>query len=173
MSETSRPLARTEDLLIERLDDELLVYDQRTDIAHALDPSAVKLWEACNGERSIEELASLTGLSRDDVRDGLEVFEARELLVTPDTEESISRRAVVGRGLAAAGALGFGGVVVHSVAAPTPAAAASCTATGQPCNLDNPGACCSQTCCNFGGGNGPTCCSLFDADRAKIVTRAH
>ena len=37
---------------------------------------------------------------------------------------------------------------------PTP----TCAANEKPCDLDNPGACCSQTCCNFNPPAQPTCC---------------
>jgi hypothetical protein len=35
---------------------------------------------------------------------------------------------------------------------------AACVPDGGSCNLGNPGACCSQTCCNFGGPPTPNCC---------------
>jgi hypothetical protein len=33
-----------------------------------------------------------------------------------------------------------------------------CTPDGQQCDLNDPGACCSQTCCNFTPPDPPTCC---------------
>ncbi|CAG8723787.1 32685_t:CDS:1 [Racocetra persica] len=34
----------------------------------------------------------------------------------------------------------------------------TCTPDGDPCDLGNPGACCSLTCCNFDPPAQPTCC---------------
>jgi hypothetical protein len=38
--------------------------------------------------------------------------------------------------------------------------AATCVADGQPCDLPNPGACCSLACCNFNPPAHPVCCSI-------------
>src|SRR5688572_270515 len=49
-----RPLARKEGLLIERLPDEVLVYDLDRKKAHCLNGSAALIWNNCDGKTSIE-----------------------------------------------------------------------------------------------------------------------
>jgi pyrroloquinoline quinone biosynthesis protein D len=40
-----------------RLGDEMLLYVAGSQTAHALNPSAVAIWELCNGTRTIEEIS--------------------------------------------------------------------------------------------------------------------
>jgi hypothetical protein len=54
-----RPLARTEDLLLQEVDAELVIYDQQRHIAHCLRPIAVCVWQHCNGHNTVEDLATL------------------------------------------------------------------------------------------------------------------
>src|SRR5215471_5028646 len=103
--ETSRPLARQEDLIIKRLDDETLVYDLRTDRAHCLNSTAALVWRHCDGRRSVHDLGEL--LSRDLSSPAgpelarLAVFELarKKLLVEVDpalrTAPRVSRRTMV------------------------------------------------------------------------------
>jgi hypothetical protein len=44
-----------------RLGDELLVYVPGTETAHALNRSAVAIWELCDGKRTIEEISEELG----------------------------------------------------------------------------------------------------------------
>jgi len=57
MSRQSRPRARTVDLSVHSVDQETLVYDKTTDKAYVLNPTASAVWRACNGERTVPELA--------------------------------------------------------------------------------------------------------------------
>lgn len=57
MSRSALPGARTHDLLVQNTHDELVVYDTRTDRAYVLNPSAAAVWRACNGKRSVQEIA--------------------------------------------------------------------------------------------------------------------
>ena len=51
-----RPLAR-EDLLCRDLDDEAIVYDATTSKVHALNATARLIWNGCDGEHTLEDLA--------------------------------------------------------------------------------------------------------------------
>ena len=51
------PRARGNDLVGEDAQNELVVYDTRTDKAYVLNPSAAAVWRACNGKRSVQEIA--------------------------------------------------------------------------------------------------------------------
>src|SRR5215208_2376908 len=49
-------IARTEDQIVEELGDELLIYDERTDVAHCLTDVAAVVWRACAQGASLAEL---------------------------------------------------------------------------------------------------------------------
>ncbi|MFV1988869.1 MAG: PqqD family protein [Gemmatimonadota bacterium] len=53
------PKARQEDLVVEVLPDETLVYDLKRDKAHCLNPAAALVWSRCDGETSVSEMAAL------------------------------------------------------------------------------------------------------------------
>lgn len=54
-----RPLARTDKLVTETLDGELLVYDLNGDIALHLNRTAAFVWQSCDGSRTVAELVAL------------------------------------------------------------------------------------------------------------------
>ena len=51
------PKARTEGLIVEELDDEVLVYDMDRDRAHCLNSTAALVWKLCDGRKSAGDLA--------------------------------------------------------------------------------------------------------------------
>ena len=53
------PKARSEDLLVRNLADEVLILDQKTERAHSLNQIAGLVWKHCDGETSVEEIAQL------------------------------------------------------------------------------------------------------------------
>ena len=57
MLHLSRPRARRADLLVQDAQNELVIYDTKTDKAYVLNPSAAAVWRACNGKRSVQEIA--------------------------------------------------------------------------------------------------------------------
>ena len=159
--ETVVPAARSDGLVVEHLDGETLVYDLERDEAHHLNPTAAAVFELCDGRTTAADLAARATerlaqpVSPDTVSQALEQLAKRKLLDgTPSTEAGVSRRevirkaALVGAGTAAAAPL------IKSIVAPTPAMAQSpgdCLPGGAPCDLNNPGACCSQVCFAQGG----------------------
>lgn len=132
------PRARKEGLLIERLPDEVLVYDLDRKKAHCLNCSAALIWNHCDGNTSVQEIRRILeqqaqGKVHDDVVWlGLEqLYEAR-LIETMDVRRGVkgrfSRRELVKRiGVAVSLPL------VASILAPTASAALSCE--GRECAL--------------------------------------
>jgi hypothetical protein len=54
---THRPLARTDDLVINELTDEVLVYDRQRDKALCLNAAAASVWKQCDGHSTVAEIA--------------------------------------------------------------------------------------------------------------------
>src|SRR5919206_3923636 len=62
------PQARSENLIVEELDGEVLVYDIDRDRAHCLNSTAALVWKLCNGRRTPGDIArelQLTTETRD------------------------------------------------------------------------------------------------------------
>ena len=55
---TPLPLARKEHLLIQDLQDEVLVYDQRTDNVHCLSRVSAFIWRHCDGHTEVGQIAA-------------------------------------------------------------------------------------------------------------------
>ena len=53
------PCAREDQLVVEELPDETLVYDLERHKAHCLNPTAAFVWRHCDGQTSVSELARL------------------------------------------------------------------------------------------------------------------
>src|SRR5689334_18674765 len=56
---TQRPVARRDELIVEPLGDETLVYDLRSHKAHCLNAGAAFVWQHANGEYDRDSLATL------------------------------------------------------------------------------------------------------------------
>ena len=57
------PRARKSGLIVKEVDGEVLIYDQKTNKAHCLNPTAAKVWKYCDGEMTLA--AACTFLSQD------------------------------------------------------------------------------------------------------------
>lgn len=120
------PKARRNDLIVEKLGDETIIYDEQRQMAHSLNRSATIVWQNSDGKHSLAELARLVGdelgVEPNDsiVEYALEKLASANLL----NDGSVSRRDAVRR-LTLAGAAALAIPVVLSVAAPTEAMAAS------------------------------------------------
>jgi hypothetical protein len=112
------PLARTNHILTEVLEDELLVYDEQRDTACRLNRTAALVWQHANGRRSVKDLVGV--LDRLHEEDLLEAgYEPRRR-----SDARLSRRRFIHRvGAVSTAALAL--PVVQSIVAPTPAAATS------------------------------------------------
>jgi Coenzyme PQQ synthesis protein D (PqqD) len=52
-----KPKPRSTRLLVEELVDELLIYDVERNEVHCLNGAAVRVWQLCDGERTVPEIA--------------------------------------------------------------------------------------------------------------------
>jgi coenzyme PQQ synthesis protein D (PqqD) len=135
-----RPRARTEDLLIEELAGELLVYDERHDTAACLNRTAAVVWQNATGERTVGDLVAVLAAEIGDLADEDLVLVTLDYLAEQGLLESgyerrntaattVSRRRFIHR----AGVVGTATMalpVVQGIVAPTPAAASSPGPTG-------------------------------------------
>ena len=146
-----KPQARKEGLVVQRVEDEVLVYDQDRHKAHCLNQTAAAVWKHCDGKTTVDEMAGLLGkqlgipVEKNVLEFGLDQLEKAQLLEQPMSRASngtsISRREVMRRiGIGAAVAL----PLVTSIIAPRAANAVNCRTTGQACTGN--GQCCSNNC---------------------------
>lgn len=155
------PKARSENLIVEQLDGETLVYDVERDRAHCLNSTAGQVWKLCNGRRSLNDIAQL--LHRGTSKPDAETIKATEELVwlaldqlnrdhlliqetfTRSKVPTISRREAIRRvGIGATIAI----PIVASITAPTAVQAGSCGHTNSNCAT---GAECCSGICNGSG----------------------
>ncbi len=122
-----RPQSRVSGILWQELGDELLVFDSERHRAHSLNPTSAAVWQACDGSRSVSEIAAQCRLEEPVVALALEQLQACWLLEgEPWAElEVVSRRSLLRRGAAVGAAVGFAVPVIRSITAPTLALAAS------------------------------------------------
>jgi hypothetical protein len=76
----TRPRPRP-DLVVQRLDDELVVYDATTRTLHHLNASATIFWSLCDGARTVAEIVEIIAAHTDREPVSLE----------PDAQELIAR----------------------------------------------------------------------------------
>ncbi len=146
------PKARSQDLVVQAIDCETLIYDLRTQKAHCLNATASFVWNHLDGDLSVSELVSLANsrlghpIPPESVELAITQLRERELLDGTFAElDQITRREVLQRiGLASAVAL----PVVSSLVVPpnafSIASNCSCTASSQCAGR----ACPSTTRCN-------------------------
>jgi hypothetical protein len=142
-----RPLARSEGLITEELDGELLVYDSESNLAHALDPDAVSVWRACDGRTDSHALAVRCSTSEEDVRMTLARLQELGLLEAPDHDQDGDTRRSALRKIGIAGA---GVATISSILVPIASAAGSCVQEGN-CVVAG------QTCCTGHPIDSPNC----------------
>ena len=153
-----RPRRKRERLVVQELPEETLVYDLDRDKAHCLGPVAAAVWEACNGQRSVAQIAgrvaektgrvvpdeavwlSLRRLGR------ARLMEASVALPVPPPRAS--RREWLKK------AAMLGGLSVLSITAPTAAQAATCTTQTTCTGLQNR-LCTNAPCCTTGPNPAP------------------
>ena len=124
---------------VEQLGDELCVYNWQRKEVHALNPTAARVWQQCDGQTSLAQLAAMlqADLQLPDIEAQelawltLAQLEKAHLLhedvVKPARRKVLPRREFLRLGIAAALL-----PVVHSIMAPTPVAAQSPTPTALP-----------------------------------------
>ena len=60
-TEKQHPQARIRSLVVREVADEVLVYDLQRHQAHCLNRSAASIWQSCDGQTSVVEIARLVG----------------------------------------------------------------------------------------------------------------
>jgi len=148
--EMKLPAAREDGLIMQKMADEVLVYDQQRHQAHCLNQTAALVWRSLDGESTASQIAARlsqqqgVAVSVAVVQLAVEELRRSGLLRGPVVaagKSGLSRRELMKRvGVGAAVAL----PVVMSVVAPRAAQAATCRASGQPCGTS--AQCCSGTC---------------------------
>lgn len=167
MAAKGNPVCRQNDIVIQELKGELLIYDLRINKAFCLNETSALIWQLCDGNNSVSDISRRLSkklkspVTEEFVWLALDQLDEENLLSdnleTKTKFEGLSRREVIRRvGTASMIAL----PVIFSLVAPTAAMAASaggaCVPTLSPCTIipGNPqGNCCSgNICCNDGGG---------------------
>lgn len=157
------PKARTENIVVQELDNELLIYDLMSNRALCLNETTKLIWQACDGKKTAMEIGEGIGQTLKSTPNEEIVWLALDLLEKENLIENgeqfsnhfagISRREVIKK-------VGFGTMialpVIAAVVAPNSISAASCGTTLEfsPCSTNTN---CSSCCCSIGG-PGPMIC---------------
>ena len=164
------PRARREELVVEELQDETLVYDLKRHKACCLNRTAALVWRHCDGQTSVAKVAALleeqsaTPTDEAVVWMALDRLDRAHLLSEPVTlpaeRTRYSRREML-RTLRRVAGISLLLPVIESIVAPLAAGQASCIslaacqATSQPCSgapiCGDPGRCCKA--------QGPSSCT--------------
>jgi len=154
--------ARTQDLLVEQVGSEMVIYDVREKQAHCLSPLAAAVFELSNGSRSSSELAAAASARLDEPVDQSDVEQAlgelRHLdLLVDEPGDGVSRRQMLRRTAAVGGSVAAAALITTlppaAMAQGTGTCAGACVSgpTGQAQCQARGGASC--TCVNLGGNN--------------------
>jgi coenzyme PQQ synthesis protein D (PqqD) len=143
------PLARDEELVVQELLDEVLVYDLRSHTAHCLNKTSALIWSHCDGKTTAAEISALlekesgAPVGEDAVWFALNKLSKANLLqepiVLPQAKAGMSRRSAIRR-------LGVGALMIPAVmtiVAPTAMAGSSIPPACAACvkKKDGVGAC--------------------------------
>ncbi len=161
----NQPLARQSSLIVKEVDDETLVYDLETDLAHCLNSTASRVWKSCDGHNTVEEIAAQLSPPGEPAVDekviwlALDQLEKFKLLdaapAKPEFLSGLTRRQMVAR-------LGIAAVALPAIVS---IVSPHASAQGSPPQIP-PGGCCvspnqcvSQTCQQEPPGDPP--CTVF------------
>ena len=124
------PIGRTNNLVVQEYENEVLVYDLTDHRAMSLNETSARVWRACDGQKSVSDIAAEIG------NEGITLMALSKLkkakLVDADTPElakfeGMPRREAIKK-------IGLGAMlafpVIASVAAPTAAQTGTCLAVG-------------------------------------------
>lgn len=171
------PKSRKNDLVVQEMDGEILIYDLSDNKAFSLNETSALVWELCDGNNSISEISQelskklkantneeLVWLALDQLKKE-KLIENEEIV--PASFEGLSRREVIRK-------IGLGSMIalpiVSSIVAPTSVSAGSC-AGAMTITENQP---CSSSCQCVGRPNGlggfftATCCDQGPGDNRMI-----
>jgi hypothetical protein len=129
-------VARRDRVLVERVGDEVVLYDQEADIAHCLPASVAAVWEHADGTRSDQQLAAAAGLEPRQASDALDQLREAELIETPADAEHGHTRREAARRILGTGAVAAAAPLIYTLAIAPAAAMASGTACSYTCEVD-------------------------------------
>ncbi len=155
------PRARQDELVVEELPDETLVYDLKRHKARCLNRTAALIWRHCDGQTSVADVAALLEEQLATPQDEAVVWMALDRLgrahllsepvTLPADRPQYSRREML-RTLRRVAGISLLLPVIESIVAPRAAAQASCVATtacgGNPNCIPCKPAACAKRCCN-------------------------
>lgn len=151
-----KPIARKDDLVIQEMGGEILVYDLRTNKAICLNQTSALVWQNCDGKKDAVEIAKNiekklgSDVDEDFVWLAVNLLEKENLLDKTgfiDKFNGLSRREVIKKiGLTSMIAL----PLVSTIIAPMAVHAVSCIPNNATCTLS--AQCCSNCCKDVGGG---------------------
>lgn len=158
------PLARKNNIVVQELDNEILIYDLETDKVFGLNETSALVWQFSDGNRNISEIAQAvsrklnSSIGEELIWLALGKLEKENLIAgeIPENYEGATRREVIKKvGLASMVAL----PMISSLIAPISAQAqSSCGASpfslGCTCNNSS---LCTSGCCNFPAGGSGVC----------------
>ncbi len=161
----SNPKSRQNDLVVQDLPDEVLIYDLRKHKAFCLNQTAAFVWQHADGETPVSQIAYLLRRKlRTPVDESIVWFALEQLakdgllenkVAAPLVFAGMNRRALITTlGKSAAVAI----PMIFAITAPTAAQTGSCRANGQNCTDGDQ--CCSgfcnngSVCATRGGGGG-------------------
>lgn len=156
------PLARSADLVVEEVADEVLVYDLARHRAHSLGATAARVWRRCDGTTAIDDLGADLGLDADTVTRALAELAECELLDASTAPVRGTTRRELAIRAAKTGAAVASVPLIVSVVAPLPVQAATlghCLALGG--EVGN----CGNACCQ--GNTGCCCCLKVNSSPAE------
>lgn len=154
-----KPRARVQDVVVQELPDEVLVYDLSSHVAHCLNKVAAQVWGLCDGESTIRQIAEHVSLElgkpvdADLVWFALDELDRARLLTQPLSErieeKKIARREIVRKLAYAAVAI----PMVSSILAPQAASAQSpgCATTCRMNSETGSAAACGAACATMSG----------------------
>ncbi len=61
MSSKKNPLSRKDDIVVQELEGEVLIYDLRANKAFCLNETSALIWQACDGSKDIPQLSEFVG----------------------------------------------------------------------------------------------------------------
>ena len=178
--------ARRNDIVVEAVIDEVLIYDQRADVAHCLGDIAALVWRTCDGGATLGDVAEQL-VAHDLAGSGEDATELAGTAVSELVEKGLLETSRVGAGavsrrqalrrMAGVGAAAVVAPLVVSAAVPSAAAAVStscssifgttCTTNTQCCSSAGlqcggtaiTGECCYVAATHVGTANCSQCCS--------------
>lgn len=137
-SKESLPRARTDGLVLQEVQEEIIVYDPKSDETHLLNKTAALVWKASDGKHTIAALAHMvahatnTVPNEEIVRYSLAQLQRKGLLAATVETGSVStmtRRQFLGKFAVAVAVV----PIVHTMKAGSLNQVSSCAGAGQPC----------------------------------------